>query len=162
MTHSFRTTLLAPPLPRPIASLLPPLAGGRDLSHHAHASAVARALAEHRERWVRHVRFDPTAPYEVTVYDDGRHEVVLGAWLPGQVSRAHEHLGRPGAVLVVQGALEETTWHVVTDGPEPGRRHALRRTIEADEVRSHGAVHVHALANTGADPALALHVRSRG
>jgi len=162
MTSTVRTTLLAMPLPRPTSPPLPPVADGPGLEHEAHPSAVARALAAQRGLWAKHVRFDPAAPYEVTVYDDGRHEVVLGAWLPGQVSSAHEHLGRPGAVLVLQGALQETTWHVVTDGPEPGRRHALRRAIEVDEVRSHGSVHVHALANTGVDPALALHVRSRG
>jgi predicted metal-dependent enzyme (double-stranded beta helix superfamily) len=156
MTSTLRTTAS-----RSTSPLLSRLGRGDDLAHHAHPSAVARALAEHRDLWAHQVRFDPTAPFEVTVYDDGRHEAVLGAWLPGQLSRAHEHLGRPGAVLVLQGTIEETTWHVVTDGPEPGRRHAQRRTIEVGEVRSHGAVHVHALGNTGVDPALAIHVRSR-
>jgi predicted metal-dependent enzyme (double-stranded beta helix superfamily) len=117
-------------------------------------------LAEHRTAWAPLVRFDPAAPFELTVYDDGVHEAVLGAWLPGQVSRAHQHVGRPGAVLVLQGSLQETTWHVVTDGPTPGRRQAVARSIPAGDIRSHGGVHVHALGNLGDDPALALHVRS--
>ena len=48
-----------------------------------------------------------------------------------------------------------------SDGAEPGRQHAVRRHLVADEVRSYGAVHVHGLRNPGPDPAVALHVLAR-
>jgi predicted metal-dependent enzyme (double-stranded beta helix superfamily) len=123
---------------------------------------LARHLAARRDLWARHVRFDPSSPYRVGVYSDDAWEVELGAWLPGQGTRTHEHVGRRGALLVLQGVLTETTWLVATDGPEPGRRHAVTRTYGADELRSHGDVHVHAVSNAGSDPALALHVRATG
>jgi hypothetical protein len=62
---------------------------------------------------------------------------------------------------VLQGALEETTWVTASDGTEPGRQHAVRRQLVADEVRSYGAVHVHGLRNAGPDPVVALHVLAR-
>lgn len=128
----------------------------------AHPGTVVRLLAARRDVWAPHVRFDPTRPYTTTVWTDDHHDAVLGAWLPGQASPVHTHLGRPGALLVLQGALEETTWVTATDGSEPGRRHAVHRQLGPDEVRSYGAVHVHGLRNTVGDPAVALHVLARG
>jgi len=140
------------------ARLLPPRDPGA-IAALAHAGSVARAVADRRDLWAPHVRFDPDTPHERTVWSDGRWEVRLGAWLPGQSTEVREHVGRPGAVLVLQGVLEETTWVTATDGPAPGRRHAVTRRHVADQVRSYGAVHVHAVANRGTDPAVALHVR---
>jgi len=127
----------------------------------AHPGALVRLLAATRELWAPHVRFDPTAAFTTRVWSDEEHEALVGAWLPGQASPVHTHLNRPGALLVLQGALEETTWATATDGAEPGRRHAVRRQLVADEVRSYGAVHVHGLRNAGPDPAVALHVLAR-
>lgn len=127
----------------------------------ADSRTVARVVAEHRDLWAAHVRFDPAAPHQATVWSDERWEVRLGAWLPGQSSATHEHVGRPGALLVLQGALAETTWHVATDGPAPGRRTAVTRVHGSGEVRTHGAVHVHTVAAAGSDPALALQVHAR-
>ena len=132
-----------------------------DLHEAADPRSVARLVAEHRELWASHVRFDPAAPHHTTVWADERWEVRLGAWLPGQSSGTHEHLGRPGALLVLQGRLAETTWHVATDGPTPGRRHAVTRVHGPDDVRSHGHVYVHAVEAAGPDPVLALQVHSR-
>ena len=128
----------------------------------AHPGALVRSLAVRRELWAPYVRFDPAAPYVATVWTDERHEAVIATWLPGQAGPVHTHLDRPGALLVLQGELEETTWVTATDGAEPGRRHAVRRRFVADEVRSYGAVHVHGLRNAGADPTVALHVLVRG
>jgi predicted metal-dependent enzyme (double-stranded beta helix superfamily) len=127
----------------------------------SHPGALVRALAASRELWAPHVRFDPSAPHTALVWADDRHEAHIGAWLPGQASPVHAHLGRPGALLVLQGVLEETTWVTATDGAEPGRRHAVRRHLAADQVRSYGAVHVHGLRNDGTDPVVALHVIAR-
>ena len=127
----------------------------------ADARAVARVVAEHRDVWAAHVRFDPDAPVHATVWQDDRWEISLGAWLPGQGSGSHEHVGRPGALLVLQGALHETTWHVATDGPTPGRRTAVTRVHAAGGLRTHGAVHVHEVAAQGPDPVLALQVHAR-
>jgi predicted metal-dependent enzyme (double-stranded beta helix superfamily) len=123
--------------------------------------AVARIVAEHRDLWAAHVRFDPSEPHHATVWADDRWEVVLGAWLPGQRSGSHDHVGRPGALLVLQGALRETTWHVATDGPAPGRRTAVSRVHAAGGLRTHGAVHVHDVAAEGPDPVVALQVHAR-
>jgi predicted metal-dependent enzyme (double-stranded beta helix superfamily) len=124
----------------------------------SHPGTLVRALAAARELWAPHVRFDPWAPHTAPVWADDRYDAVVGAWLPGQASPIHTHLARPGALLVLQGVLEETTWVTATDGAEPGRRHAIRRHLVADEVRSYGAVHVHRLRNDGTDPVIALHV----
>jgi len=123
--------------------------------------AVARILADHRDLWAAHVRFDPETPHHATVWSDDRWEVELAAWLPGQQEQTHEHVGRPGALLVLQGAVRETTWHVATDGPTPGRRVGVTRVHPQHSVRSHGSVHVHAVSAEGSDPALALQVRAR-
>jgi predicted metal-dependent enzyme (double-stranded beta helix superfamily) len=131
---------------------------GRALSH---PGPLVRALAASRESWAPHVRFDPLAPHTALMWADERHEAFVGAWLPGQASPVHTHLARPGALLVLQGVLEETTWVTATDGAEPGRRHAVRRHLVAGEVRSYGAVHVHGLRNDGSDPVVALHVLAR-
>jgi hypothetical protein len=108
------------------------------------------------------VRFDPSAAHTAPVWRDARWEVRIEAWLPGQSGGLTEHLDRPGALLVLQGALVETTWVIATDGPTPGRRHAVARRYAADDVRSHGDVHVHEVRNAGPDPAIALNVRRRG
>jgi len=128
----------------------------------AHPGALVRSLAVRRELWAPHVRFDPGTPHVAGFWADDRHEAVIATWLPGQASPVHTHLGRPGALLVLQGELEETTWVTATDGAEPGRRHAVRRRFGVDEVRSYGAVHVHGLRNAGADPTVALHVLAHG
>ncbi|MDP4361069.1 hypothetical protein QR510_31035, partial [Escherichia coli] len=60
---------------------------------HQHPSSVARAAAGDRTLWAPHVRFDPDAPYEVVVHDDGRHEVLLLALLPGQTTRIRTEVG---------------------------------------------------------------------
>jgi len=140
------------------------------LQHHIHEHlrdaadprAVARVVAEHRDLWAAHVRFDPAAPHHATVWADDRWEVSVGAWLPGQRSGSHQHVDRPGALLVLQGALRETTWHVATDGPAPGRRTAVSRVHATGGLRSHGAVHVHDVAADGSDPVVALQVHARG
>jgi predicted metal-dependent enzyme (double-stranded beta helix superfamily) len=126
-----------------------------------HPGALVRVLAERRDLWAPYVRFDPTCPHTTPIWADEVHEVVIGAWLPGQASPVHTHVGRPGELLVLQGALEETTWVTATDGAAPGRRHAVRRLLLAGDVRSYGAVHVHGLRNAGSDPTLALHVLAR-
>ena len=128
----------------------------------AHPGVLVRSLAVRRELWAPHLRFDPVAPYVATVWAAGCHEAVIATWLPGQASPVHTHLDRPGALLVLQGELEETTWVTATDGAEPGRRHAVRRRYGAGEVRSYGAVHVYGLRNAGADPTVALHVLAHG
>jgi predicted metal-dependent enzyme (double-stranded beta helix superfamily) len=125
-----------------------------------HPSDVARALADRRYLWAPHVRFDPAAAHRAVVWTDGSWEAELTAFLPGQRSAAHPHVGHAGAVLVLQGRMRETTWLVATDGPTPGRRHGVARVLHADDVRSHGPVHVHDLGNDGPDPAVALHVRA--
>ena len=127
----------------------------------AHPGALVRTLAVRRELWAPHVRFDPLAPHVAAIWADERHEAVIATWLPGQASPVHTHLDRPGALLVLQGELEETTWVTAPAGAEPGRRHAVRRRFGIDEVRSYGAVHVHGLRNAGPDPTVVLHVLAR-
>lgn len=125
------------------------------------AAELASRLAALRSLWAPHARFDPDAPRHVPVWHDDLWEAELGAWLPGQSTGTVERIGRPGALVVLQGHLDESTWVTATDGPNPGRRHAVVRRWTAGSVRSHGAVHVHDLRNAGPDPALALHVRAR-
>ena len=128
----------------------------------AHPGTLVRVLAARRDLWAPHVRFDPAVPRTTVIWSDDRHEAVLGTWLPGQASPVHTHLHRPGALLVLQGGLEETTWVTATDGAEPGRQHAVRRHLGPDDgARSYGAVHVHGLRNAGPDPVVALHVLAR-
>lgn len=136
----------------------PDATSGDGLRPSPHPGSLVRLLAGRRDLWRPHVRFDSTGPLTTPVWADEEHEVVLGTWLPGQASPVHTHVGRPGALLVLQGRLEETTWVTATDGGSPGRRHAVRRHLETGQVRSYGAVHVHGLRNAGGDPTVALHV----
>lgn len=101
-------------------------------------------------------------------------DVILIAWMPGQVTPIHDHSGQKGWVRVLRGALEEQTFHPIgrtgraLDDPcafakaerlEAGpltRFEAGPAVATVDRERA-----IHRLANPGPERAVSLHVYSR-
>ncbi|RBY90918.1 cysteine dioxygenase [Blastococcus sp. TF02A-26] len=132
------------------------------------AAALAAALAANAAAWTDLVEYRPqsrwthllepaaaAAALDPALHDDlAAAQVWLLSWLPGQGTPLHDHGGSAGAFAVVQGTLAELT---VTDTGDGGVRDAEAR-LTAGRVRPFGPHHVHQVTNTGAHPAISVHV----
>jgi predicted metal-dependent enzyme (double-stranded beta helix superfamily) len=98
-------------------------------------------------RYTEHERW-----YQRLARGDG-HEVWLLAWLPGQRTGFHDHLGSAGAFTVLLGSLQERT-------VRPGAARPAARQLAAGGVRSFGPQHVHEVVNASAVPAVSIHAYS--
>lgn len=78
-------------------------------------------------------------------------EIWAVGWPPGSGTGWHDHGPSEGVVLPVLGDLVERSWS--------GRRVHDRR-LGAEDGRTFGAHHAHAVVNAGDRPALSLHVYS--
>ena len=168
---------LSTALPAPAAALLATVTAYRSPEHHTpdevttrrtSAAALAAALAANSAAWAHLVDYradgrwthllEPAAA--AAALDPALHEdlaaaqVWLLSWLPGQGTPLHDHGGSAGAFAVVDGALTELT---VSDRGDGGVRDAEAR-LTAGRVRPFGPHHVHQVTNTGAVPAVSVHV----
>ena len=168
---------LSTALPAPAAALLATVTAYRSPEHRTPdevttrrtgAAALAAALAANSGAWAHLVDYradgrwthllEPAAA--AAALDPALHEdlaaaqVWLLSWLPGQGTPLHDHGGSAGAFAVVDGALTELT---VTDRGDGGVRDAEAR-LTAGRVRPFGPHHVHQVTNTGAVPAVSVHV----
>lgn len=100
--------------------------------------------------------FTPHSRWARRVVAATDHEVWLLAWLPGQGTELHDHGGHdrpaPAAFAVARGRLSEYT---VVAGPFPSLR---RRDLAAGQAGEVSRRTVHALRNTGDEPAVSVHV----
>ncbi len=88
--------------------------------------------------------------FEPLVAEEGLDAWLLG-WSCGGDIDLHDHGGASGAIYVLDGSLVETSG--------TPRSHRLRvRTIRAGESIAFGPDHVHDIVNSGAVPAVSLHV----
>ncbi len=79
--------------------------------------------------------------------DLARAQVWLLSWLPGQGTGLHDHGGSAGAFAVVRGTLHERV----------SAREGVAE-LSAGRVRHFGPHHVHRVTNSGAAPAVSVHV----
>src|SRR6266699_1264874 len=70
-------------------------------------AAEVRRIAGRPAMWVSRVRLDPEGRWYEQIHLDGRYELWLISWLPGQSTGFHDHGGANGAFSVVWGALDE-------------------------------------------------------
>lgn len=115
---------------------------------------IARRYAAHRGGWPR-VRFDGRRRWYQRLSVGSEAEVWLLSWLPGQGTDLHDHGGSAGAFLLVAGTLTEYA-PASSRGGEVWRLRQGR--FGADQGRAFGARHIHQIVNTGAEPAVSLHV----
>jgi predicted metal-dependent enzyme (double-stranded beta helix superfamily) len=109
------------------------------------------SLAAHPERWWPLVDYRADTPWCRLLERAAGHEVWLLSWLPGQGTDLHDHGPVSGAFAVAAGALSE---RAVT------HRNTVEvtRDLAAGRVRAFGPHYVHQLTNTGAVPAVSVHV----
>jgi mannose-6-phosphate isomerase-like protein (cupin superfamily) len=132
----------------------------------AGAAGIAVALALHPELWQPLVQYregsrwtsllDPARA--AAVLDPSQHEELAGAqvwllsWLPGQGTPLHDHGQSAGAFAVAGGTLTE---RVVTSRPGAP---LVATDLTTGRVRWFGPHHVHQVHNSGAEPAVSIHV----
>jgi predicted metal-dependent enzyme (double-stranded beta helix superfamily) len=102
--------------------------------------------------WTPLVRFAPERRWHTLLHAASDYQAWLLTWLPDQSTGLHDHGGSAGAVIVVAGTLTELS----IDPGRPGQRHPT--ALMTGQVRSFGPAHVHHIANTGAAPAVSIHV----
>ena len=139
------------------ASLRPARPVDRRTSVAALAAALAAAeqhwlpLVEHRaeSRWSAPLpRAAAADVLDPSLHGDlARAQVWLLSWLPGQGTDLHDHGGSAGAFAVVRGTLSEAV----------GAREGATG-LTAGRVRHFGPHHVHRVTNSGAEPAVSVHV----
>lgn len=117
-------------------------------------AALARRYAEDPSSWPFAPRFNATSRWYARIGADPGHEAWLLTWLPGQSTDLHDHGGSAGAFIVVSGTLTE---HFVPTR-QPGPVESREVTLPTGAARSFGTQHVHRIINSGAVPAVSLHV----
>lgn len=123
------------------------------LSQHELAAEVRR-IAGRPAEWVSRVRLDPEGRWYEQIHLDGRHELWLISWLPGQSTGFHDHGRANGAFSVVWGALDEC---VV---PRSGTT-ATVRPVTQGVVRAFGPRYIHDVRNIAKDcVAVSVHAYS--
>ncbi|MGH4013517.1 MAG: cysteine dioxygenase [Pseudonocardiaceae bacterium] len=121
-------------------------------------ASLAMALAARPERWRPLVGYRADTRWYRLLERTGRHEVWLLSWLPGQGTDLHDHGPASGAFAVAAGTLSELVVAV-----KPGRAPVeITRTLEAGRSRVFGPHYVHQVTNTGAVPAVSVHVYTPG
>lgn len=102
------------------------------------------------------LRFERAGYTRTRLFESEFCEVLLLAWLPGQVSRIHNHGDSWGAVRVVEGEVVETQFNETADGTVRacGTLRMPAGTIAAEQPRD-----IHRLANASrVAPLVTLHM----
>lgn len=117
-------------------------------------TSLAMSLAAHPERWLPLLGYrGDTHAYRLL--DGGcDHEVWVLSWLPGQGTELHDHGPASGAFAVAAGTLTEC----VVTSPHGGDPVAVTRELGTGRVRAFGPYYGHQVSNTGAVPAVSVHV----
>jgi hypothetical protein len=113
---------------------------------------IADGLAPYAATWPGVT--DPRHRSWALMATDDTFEAWVIAWPAGGAVELHDHGDSAGAVVVVAGALVETT---VTGGPD-GTVGTVRDTIPTGGSVKFGPGHVHDIVNLGPVPAVSVHV----
>ncbi|WP_164008379.1 cysteine dioxygenase [Pyxidicoccus trucidator] len=100
------------------------------------------------------VRFDPCGYSRRVVQRTAACELLLVCWLPGQVSRVHDHGGSSGVSWVVRGRLHETRYAWGGDQLLP----ALGTGAEEGDFLLEESETIHRIHNASRHGAVSLHV----
>jgi predicted metal-dependent enzyme (double-stranded beta helix superfamily) len=117
-------------------------------------TSLAMALAAHPERWWRLVDYRTDTRCYRLLERTERHEVWLLSWLPGQGTDLHDHGPGSGAFAIAAGTLTERVV-AATPGRPPVE---VTRELAAGHCRAFGPHYVHQVTNSGAVPAVSVHV----
>lgn len=123
-----------------------------------HPVRVALAYAADRAKWRHLLSYDPAERFATLVDRTETDEIWLMSWLPGQRTDLHDHGDTSGAFTVVSGRLSEVV----------ARRDAVSgagvdvNELSVGQSRVFGPGYVHQVNNTGADPAISVHVYRLG
>ena len=124
----------------------------------AEPAAIAQALADMPELWWPRVQRETGSRWYSRLLIEDDFEAWLLGWPIGEGIELHDHGRSSGALIVVEGALHETSLRA-SDWVRPGARLHHRRLPEGSLV-SFGPDHIHDVVNCGARRALSIHVYS--
>jgi predicted metal-dependent enzyme (double-stranded beta helix superfamily) len=117
-------------------------------------TSLAMTLAAHPERWRPLLDYRTDTRWYRVLERTEQREVWLLSWLPGQGTDLHDHGPASGAFAIAAGTLTE---RVVA--AKPGRPPVeITRTLNTGRCRAFGPHYVHQVTNTGAVPAVSVHV----
>jgi mannose-6-phosphate isomerase-like protein (cupin superfamily) len=125
-----------------------------DMAHAGGPSNLAKGLATHPERWGPLVDYRTDTRWYQLLERTETHDVWLLSWLPGQGTALHDHGPASGAFAVAAGTLTE---RVVTTKPSRPPVEVIR-ALNTGYCRAFGPHYVHQVTNTGAVPAVSVHV----
>lgn len=117
-------------------------------------TSLAMSLAAHPERWLP-LLGDTRACRLLDRIGD--HVVWVLWWQPGQGNDLHDHGPAAGAFAIAAGTLTERVVASRHDG-DPAE---VTRRLVAGRVRAFGPHYSHQISNTGAVPAVSIHVAAR-
>jgi quercetin dioxygenase-like cupin family protein len=132
---------MMPPLPQPLDDL-----AGEELRD------LAIRIGARPELWRKHVRHDAAQRTFARVISDDNVSVWLICWMPGQDTGFHDHDGSAGAVLVLEGEIEEQRMRLF-DGPATA-------VYGRGELLEFGPADIHRVRHHGDAPAVTLHAYS--
>lgn len=120
-------------------------------------------LARATQVWEASVAFDPVDRRSVLINTDREGDHWLLTWLPGQATPWHDHGGSAGSFVVVRGRLCEQVarYRTSVDMDSPRVAPDSEKTFRAGHQVDFGTRHLHRLVNTGATPAVSLHVNAQ-
>ena len=108
-----------------------------DLDRHE-LRALVDDIATRPDEWSAHVAFSDEQRHYVSLHRDDHVDVWLLCWTRQNDTGWHDHDISSGAVLIVEGALSESS-------PRIGGEPAIR-TVRAGECFTFGPEHIHRLA----------------
>ena len=121
-------------------------------------TSFAMMLAAHPERWRPLVDYRTDTRWHRLLERTEQREVWLLSWLPGQGTDLHDHGAASGAFAIAAGTLTERVVAV-----KPGRSPVeVSRALAAGHCRAFGPHYIHQVINTGAVPAVSVHVYTPG
>ena len=123
----------------------------RDLAGEELRGLAARVGAQ-SELWRSHVIHEPAQRTYRRLLADDHVSVWLICWMPGHDTGFHDHDGSAGAVLVVEGEIEEQRMRLL----EP----PATRVFGAGEILDFGPADIHRVRHHGDAPAVTIHAYS--
>lgn len=131
---------------------------GPDMTRPGGPTSLAMTLAAHPERWRPLLDYRTDTRWYRLLERTPQHEVWLLSWLPGQGTDLHDHGPASGAFAIAAGTLTE---RVVATKPDRSTVEVTRELV-AGRCRAFGPHYVHQVTNTGAVPAVSVHVYTPG
>ena len=123
-----------------------------DVLDESHLAALVGHVAADEELWLPLVVADPTRRRYRLAYEDGRLDLWVLCWMPGQSTGFHDHGVSAVALTAVQGSVLERRLTPVT-GP-------VAQLLEPGEIRTGRGGYIHAVGHHVGEPAVTVHAYS--